>query len=81
MIEATPRYQEIFRREAKSLPRAVRSLAALRVFEERLASSQSGWLVGEGLTYVDIALFEILDQSGHWLIHLLAQLGKTTEDI
>ena len=61
-LEATPRYQEIFRREAKSLPRAVRSLAALRVFEERLASSQSGWLVGEGLTYVDIALFEILDQ-------------------
>ena len=37
-----------------------RSLAALRVFDERLAASSSGWLVGEGLTYIDLALFEAL---------------------
>ena len=61
-VASTPRYQEIYRRDAASLPRAVRSLAALRVFEERLAASTSGWLVGWGLTYVDLALFEALDE-------------------
>ena len=45
---------------ASRLPCAVRSLAALRVFEERLEGSASGWLVGDELTYVDLALFEIL---------------------
>lgn len=37
-----------------------RSLAALRVFEEQLAATGTGYLVGAGLTYVDLALFGIL---------------------
>lgn len=61
-IKATPRYQEIFRREAKGLARSTRSLASLRVFEELLEHSPSGWLVGEELTYVDLALCEILSE-------------------
>lgn len=37
-----------------------RSLAALGVFEDRLGASSTGYLVGNGLTYVDLAMFVIL---------------------
>ena len=57
---AVPRYQDVYRREAAQLSAAERSLSALRVFEERLEQSGSGFLVGGRITYADLALFDIL---------------------
>lgn len=53
-----PRYQEVFR--LNTLSKADRSLMALGYFEELLETSGSGYLVSEGLTYVDFGLFYIL---------------------
>ena len=53
-----PRYQDVFRQN--SLSRAERSLMALGYFEELLAASKSGFLVGDACTYVDLGLFYIL---------------------
>ena len=53
-----PRYQAMKR--VNTFTRAERSLAALTVFEERLTGSTSGFLVGNGITVIDLAVFEIL---------------------
>jgi glutathione S-transferase len=53
-----PRYQEM--RRVNNFTRGERSLAALGVFEERLESSETGFLVGDTPTVIDLALFEAL---------------------
>jgi len=53
-----PRYQEL--RRVNNFTVAERSLAALGVFEERLAATNTGFLVGSGPTYIDLALFNDL---------------------
>lgn len=53
-----PPYEQMFRQNTHS--RAERSLAALRVFEEALEASGSGYLVGCAPTYADLALFHVL---------------------
>lgn len=53
-----PRYAEM--RRLNSYTAADRSCAALGVFEERLAATGTGFLVGDAVTYVDLALFYVL---------------------
>jgi len=55
---AGPAYREMHR--LNNCTRAERSLAALDVFEERLARTGTGVLVGDAVTYADLALFYIL---------------------
>jgi len=52
------RYQEMHR--VNDWTRPERSLAALGVFEEQLVKTGTGFLVGNTITYVDLALFNIL---------------------
>lgn len=51
-------YERMFRQNTHS--RAERSLAALRVFEQQLEASGTGFLVGHAPTYADLALFHVL---------------------
>ena len=53
-----PRYQETHRVNDLSVAR--RSIQALRVFEEILRANGTGHLVGDSMTFVDLALFETL---------------------
>jgi len=53
-----PRFQDMHRVNNNSV--AERSLAALRLFEERLEESGTGYLVGTTPSYVDLALFNNL---------------------
>jgi len=56
--EGAPRYREMHRVNSHSS--AERSFAALGVFEDQLRKTGTGFLVGNSLTYVDLALFIIL---------------------
>lgn len=53
-----PRYQETHR--VNDLSVASRSVQALRVFEEILQANGTGYLIGDAMTFVDLALFETL---------------------
>jgi len=56
-----PRYEDVQRLQAiNDYNRAERSLMALGFFERQLERTGTGWLVGEGCTYVDLGLFYIL---------------------
>ncbi|CAK0803100.1 unnamed protein product, partial [Prorocentrum cordatum] len=56
--QSWPHYKEMHR--VNNFTAAERSLAALGMFEERLAESGTGFLVGDAPTYVDLALFNDL---------------------
>ena len=53
-----PRYKDVFRQN--DLSRSERSLLALRIFEEVLEETGTGFLVTDAPTYVDLGLFYIL---------------------
>lgn len=57
-INDVVRYQDMFR--INSFSRYERSLTILRFFEERLEEQNTGFLVGDSPTYVDLGLFYIL---------------------
>ena len=56
--EDVVRFQDMFRQN--SFSRFERSLTALRFFEERLKEENTGFLVGDSPTYIDMGLFYIL---------------------
>jgi len=57
-----PAYRDL--RRLNAFTDADRSCAALGVFEDRLAETGTGFLVGDAVTYVDLALFYILFELG-----------------